>query len=506
MKDRSLYTIIYRVCAVALSVFLLVIMVNNILFSWVNYVAKKQFAVPVVVLVFIAGVVICILWRQKKNVGWMEQNFRILPAVFLLFFYQVFVGYEILFMTNTWDVSTVMRNVYDAVTGNYIQENMIYFSQFPNNQGIFLLEYIAFKILNLFGFLTLKKGLFLFVVIQCFLSAATSYFLYDVVERHSSKKPACFAWALYGITIGLSGWQIVVYTDMLAIVFPMLTFWIYDKMDDWKYPVIAWCAMAFFSYGGFLIKPTAFIMFLAICITEVLRFLSNKDFEKETLFKTGKILFCMIVVVLVLHVAFRFLVNATSLIIDETKSTGVLHMLMMGTNNENDGAISLSDVAFSMGFDSTEERSAAQLARIKERVSAYSATDVAKLLIKKALVVFNDGSYAWGQEADFFGTSYSNGILKGFYQALYYEDGSFYFIKKYVFQILWYMMLILCGISGFLKEKKNRLPLFLALIGIIIFDMLFEARARYLLVYAPIFITVATLNFFDFKEQKYEKK
>ena len=116
-------------------------------------------------------------------------------------------------------------------------------------------------------------------------------------------------------------------------------------------------------------------------------------------------------------------------------------------------------------------------------------------MAKKALVVFNDGTYAWGEEADFYGTSYhGDGVLHRFYDSLYRTDGRWYGVKKYPAQIIWYGLLLLCFFTGFLKEKKTPLPLVAALIGIMVFDMLFEARARYLLVYAPVFILTGLLN------------
>lgn len=44
------------------------------------------------------------------------------------------------------------------------------------------------------------------------------------------------------------------------------------------------------------------------------------------------------------------------------------------------------------------------------------------------------------------------------------------------------------------NRQKLIVLLLLSLVGIILFELLFEARARYLIVYAPIFVVVATLE------------
>ena len=68
---------------------------------------------------------------------------------------------------------------------------------------------------------------------------------------------------------------------------------------------------------------------------------------------------------------------------------------------------------------------------------------------------------------------------------------------KYITQGAWLFVLFCLSLNGFLKKKylnDNIRVLFLALIGLFIFESIFEARARYLYTYVPIFIVTAMLG------------
>ena len=59
---------------------------------------------------------------------------------------------------------------------------------------------------------------------------------------------------------------------------------------------------------------------------------------------------------------------------------------------------------------------------------------------------------------------------------------------------------------GIVFIKKNQLDkrivvLMMSLVGLTIFEMLFEARARYLYIYAPIFITLSIIGLKNIKFQ-----
>ena len=75
-----------------------------------------------------------------------------------------------------------------------------------------------------------------------------------------------------------------------------------------------------------------------------------------------------------------------------------------------------------------------------------------------------------------------------------YKNGRHYEGFSTIFQIIWYMVLVLLVFTCKIKSDERRMIPVVSVIGIIIFNLLFEARARYLIVYAPVIILVAVMG------------
>lgn len=59
------------------------------------------------------------------------------------------------------------------------------------------------------------------------------------------------------------------------------------------------------------------------------------------------------------------------------------------------------------------------------------------------------------------------------------------------------IVLALMATSLFNRKKDEEIFVQIICIGIILFNMIFEARARYLFAYVPYFVLLATLSFND---------
>ena len=77
----------------------------------------------------------------------------------------------------------------------------------------------------------------------------------------------------------------------------------------------------------------------------------------------------------------------------------------------------------------------------------------------------------------------------------YYGDGEYYHIFKYITQGTWLLILFLLIGNIFERNLTNKIRvIYLALIGLFLFESIFEARSRYLYIYIPIFIVIATFG------------
>ncbi len=87
---------------------------------------------------------------------------------------------------------------------------------------------------------------------------------------------------------------------------------------------------------------------------------------------------------------------------NEQQALGPAHFLMMGTNDVSDGGYLTDDVAYSLSYDNKDERTHADLSRWAERMEAYGPTGFIGHSMRKALSTYADGAFSWGAEGGFY--------------------------------------------------------------------------------------------------------
>lgn len=129
-----------------------------------------------------------------------------------------------------------------------------------------------------------------------------------------------------------------------------------------------------------------------------------------------------------------------------------------------------------------------------QRIGSFDPGSLLKFLSNKMLMNVNDGTFSWGAEGGFFekiGDNVNTGLSETL-RSYYYAWGENYLTLFTLEQGFWIAVLILnmAGIFGnqARAEREKWLVIELSIIGILIFELLFESRARYLYIYAPVFI------------------
>ena len=171
------------------------------------------------------------------------------------------------------------------------------------------------------------------------------------------------------------------------------------------------------------------------------------------------------------------------------------HWLMMGFN-ESVG-YNAEDVAYSASFLTKKERSEANIVEVKQRIKDYGLKGVVDLFNRKTIYNFNDATFSWSGEGHFFMSENSkNNILASFLKRLYYPQcqSKLRLIYNLILQSVWYGLFCLILVSFIIKKNKKTYVLIVSLLGLILFETLFEARARYIYIYAPLFILIASLG------------
>ena len=375
-----------------------------------------------------------------------------------------------------WDAGYVWR----AAQGDI---DPVYFSIYPNNLFLVFLYRSILRIATSAGFWE-GYGYLILIAVQCVLCQTAAVLTYLCAEDLSDSKSAFWTFAAFEILIGLSPWISVPYSDASGLVFPILIYFISVKNIRYK-----WSIIGFLSYIAFSIKPQAAIIAIAVVLIK----LRNPK----------QLLYLILGIVLSVGLVSSS-VESLNARTDDEKSMGAAHYLMMGLNERTTGAWAEEDVLFSESIQSKGERNREDLNRALERVREFGTAGTIRHLLKKTAYFLSDGTFSWFGEGNFvYAYNEENGKTL---RNIYYEDGEYYKIWSCAVSIVWYLCVALLIAGLFFRKNKNVKVLYLAFLGILAFNALFEQRARYIFVNVPLVLLLASVALYKTEKWIEQKK
>ena len=456
-----------------------------------DYTWKREFDLPNILLLPIGLIFLGVLYlfvyllRDKLLRIWGKGG--IFTA--LLFFGEVYWCYNTYFRTG-WDAGFSVWPAAVEMSYGVPVTNEWYFSLYPNNILITWIYSVILKINWRFGVLDADTGIFALVTFNCLLSALTAYLLFKIIEKLTNSCTALYAWLVYVVFMGIAPWLLIPYTDSAVLIFPAAIIYIY--IYEGKNHYIKWFLIGILTYMSYHIKPQGLIPFVAIVIVEVFELFGTKDIKQFV-----KPMIGFAVSLLIGIAAYRLILSDTGIVLEEGRSYGLAHYVMMGLNDKVDGTWSIEDTSFSYEIDDPDERSAAAWKVAGERLKEYGFTGLLGHLVKKQLVNFNDGMFSWTYEgSDFWTEIYErkNDYISGILRSMYYDEKNRHVLATYL-QGVWISILFLMGMSAIGEDRSKVLNIcMLTVIGICMSQLLLEARARYLYGFVPIMLILAVVG------------
>lgn len=399
---------------------------------------------------------------------------NVLLGIFLLG-----ASYHYYFKTG-WDAGVVIDEAVKIADGNYGEIAADYFSRCYNNTFITVLFSWVLRIGRLLPF---GNDYFYLVMLLCVIWSVTGQLVYCAASLLCRKKwNAVLAWVLYLTLVGMSPWVVVPYTDTVGILFLSALLYLYaaDKIG-----VLSGLLLV----TGYYVKPQILIIGIAFVIIELLGY-GRKPGKKELArLAAGAILGLLIVY------AGQ---SAAHIQVSGEEKFGIPHYLMLGLNEETNGVFSEEDYIFSQSFANNAERNHANLREAGERIREMGADGLLVHLKKKLLEAYGDGSMAWGTEGGFFKERIYSGIpqIRDIFWNMYFPDGRYYSVFLNGMQTIWMGILFFCAFALKGGERKSKILVSgLSIIGLTLFELLFEVRARHLLIYLPVYILLACTGF-----------
>lgn len=384
-----------------------------------------------------------------------------------------------------WDPYNVVQEAFWP--GWYIE----YYSWYPNN----LVITGIFRLIILFtGADTFEVAYFRIVCVGSILMCLSCMMVAYAAKAISGKTGIGYAvFILETLFILLSPQYLIPYTDVYGMVAPAILLFVYTSRLH-KFPKAF--LIAFVAIFGASIKPNTVIVLIAILIVELLKALQNiqqKSFPtRQYLLLVPAVLGVMLAIQCGNFIKAGMLHDGT--IVNSELAMSPAHYLMMGWDEEGDGAYWQADVDFSTGISSYDDRVAANLATFRHSVGEMGPSGVLAMLVKKTLSNYSDGMGTWSIEGDYFHDVKGENIAV---RALYGIGMDSPGVYAYIAQLLW--MLILAGVvlQWFYKNVcSGNLVVTFTLMGQSIFLLLFECRARYFIQFWPYFVMASVTGWY----------
>lgn len=460
-------------------------------FGDMNYINQRNYVWNNIFSLFFIVIIFGIFYfsKSKKDISNKKYvTILLLVSLFILGVQFIIQAYG--YFTQTWDAGHMVRTVNHFYRYGNI-DDMTYMTRYPNNSMLtFIL--ILIRSVPLFG----KTNLLILIFNALLVNLAGVFTSLTVRNLTKNNKKSLAVYLFLIPLVLLSPWILVYYSDTFSILFPILILYIYtkDKKDYRDYFFICFC-----SFLGYFIKPTVIIILIAIVIVEI--FANLKRIVNYKAWNNKKII--VNVFSCVLGIAVVFAINGASKAyveyydVPNVVKFNMVHFMAMGLNEETDGIYNGSDVG-----DSMSEGMNQNFRKIHDRIFNRSLDKHAQFFARKTLVNFNDGSFAWGQEGWFFSNVRETGnkITEFIYEIIL-PNGLYNDYYHLIVQWLW--LTVLFFVPSIIKKNNNKkeLVVMLTIIGISLFLTMFEARARYLYCYSPIFIVAFSLGITNVKKR-----
>jgi len=436
---------------------------------------RLLFATCFMILIYL---IVCKKINAKKQ--WNLVWFILINCI--IFILQICIFLSIFFETG-WDVWTIdyaARVLIDEY--DYIDWLTIYYSKYPNNIILTVIYAINLKIAAVMGLNDVCNGVIINIALNCILAQVATYLVYYCLLKELGVLWAKVGWVMAVFFVSFSPWVLIPYSDSIAIIIPISLYALYISIDKRKRNIFF---LGMISLLGYYLKPQSVIITIAIVICETIT-INRNNMKKYISFILIFLIGFSCAGIIKEKVFFEF---EKKIDVNNDASFSLNHWVMMGLNDITQGRYLESDVVYSASFPTKEERSKAQKTKIKERLFDKNY-DIVSFELNKLADCYSDGTFSWSTgTGDFYLKQYSDNRFSILLKKFFYYEGEYYGAFSSIRQVSWFSILVLCFFS-ILNGSQNNI-LLLTIVGVTLFELIFEVFPRHLLCNVPCFIVLS---------------
>ncbi|MDO4780924.1 MAG: hypothetical protein Q4A34_00820 [Candidatus Saccharibacteria bacterium] len=431
---------------------------------------------------------------------------------------QVVIGLSLFSQNHAWDAGVVdmlARNYLDHGTTE-VSEHMWehgYLGRYGNNIPITL---VLAGIYWLADTMSVSRGglALLFNMIFIFSSGVIVVWL---AQKVWGIRAAVFAWIGTTLLMITSTHVATFYTDTVGLFFvslQLLVFYVIWSQSRHRMAMIG--LLGLIAPVGFLIKPTSLIFIMALIAGFLVL---NYNFVLKNWNRALKATVVFIGPFLLVMLLYGHLISSLPGFADYSKEeldrqrVSAIHYAGMGALRGLEpypeckiGAYCPAYVDYIIGasdLDSVAKKNQYSINIAKNSIMTDFPVGYGSFLLKKVSFVMSDGSFSsWGE-----GASLNHNIIFKLdgppfesIRRLVGPMGDLRTAMRLLWQAIWLLILGLIGFSAVKLWKSKKASLYLltlmiSIAGLVAYQMIFEGRARYIFLYLPIFILIASYGF-----------
>lgn len=415
-----------------------------------------------------------------------------------------------------------------------------YYSRYANN---LFLTYIFLNVYKIGEVIGIHNGYFLLLFIQSIMFSVGGFLIYKITDMYFKEKYKIYSictWIIYMLIVGLSPHIVLTYSDGIGMfLILILTYIIFkleneninkdkNKINDGKEKnkllqksniskIILILLFINLSILGYYIKPQIIIISIAYVIIKILNIsyltymvIKNKNEDREIVRRIRKerikkeIIYYIVLSILIIITGFLIYTyikkanNSMGINVDKEKRFNITHYAMLGWNTESKGVFTVKDENFSGKYEKLKDREKANIEELKRRITEMGIGGVINQIARKILTNYNDGTFSGVATFVYIRKEYNiegiNKELSKFLKNIYYENGKYNMIYTQIMQCLWIGILIF-NMFSYNDGKSTKISIvILGIIGLFIFEILFEARSRYIFIYVPLYIFLGVIG------------
>jgi len=470
-----------------------------------------NFFIPLQVLCFVLGFIlffsIISIVRKSGHLAQVYHKFNMQDTKYIV------LGLSILFLLQLVFVSQFYQPIaHDAayiytIAQNTPEQNvgLAYFSLYPNNFLLLFFEHVINQV-NVF----VGHGIdlyFILVIINIIAIDGAIYLIYVITKKIFSQKTALYALLLSVMVFGFTPWLTGVYSDTLSLPFGLLILYLYLKLkelDVFKQKILTSVLIGVLIYTSFLLKPSTTFVAIAIVLIEALACNYKMLFQNK---KKIMMSLCVVGAVLIgmqsIRISFNYIVAQQNIVpYDPSENFPFTHWFMLGLNeaefrgNPTYGMWSENDYKITLSASGKEEKIKANVHVIKQRLQTYGVSGYFAHIWQKSIWILSDGTFSWGHDGILSGVSEKAGLRQTI-ESFVYPYGANHAYYAYALQTIWLILLFSLAVVLFWLKKYLKKEFFIlscTILGSVVFILLFEGRARYLINNLGFMIIVGSLG------------